>query len=130
MALKPLTVSQLNDYLDQIMRTDPILRQVVVRGEVTYVKYNASGHVYLTVADGSSKLSCVIYRNIVETIDLLISSGDDLILTGSVGVYKEGGTYSLKVRSVSLAGEGELAAAFERMKKKLEKEGLFDPAHK
>ena len=130
MALRPLTVSQLNEYLDQIMRTDPILRQVVVRGEVTYVKYNSSGHVYLTVTDGTSKLSCIIYRSVAETVSLVISEGDDLILTGNVGVYKEGGTYSLKVRTVSLAGEGELAAAFERMKKKLDKEGLFDPAHK
>ena len=130
MALKPLTVSQLNEYLDRIMRTDPILRQVVVRGEVTYVKYHASGHVYLTVSDGASKLSCIIYRSQAAELGMIISEGDDLILSGNIGVYKEGGTYSLKVRTVSLAGEGELAAAFERMKKKLEKEGLFDKAHK
>ena len=130
MALKPLTVSQLNDYLDRIMRTDPILRQVIVRGEVSYVKYHPSGHVYLTVTDGSSKLSCIIYRSVAETVDTLISEGDDLVLTGSIGVYKEGGTYSRKVRTVALAGEGELAAAFQRMKQKLEKEGLFDRGHK
>ncbi len=100
MALKPLTVSQLNEYMDRIMRTDPILRQVIVQGEVSYVKYHSAGHVYLTVTDGPSKLSCIIYRSIAETLDLMISEGDELVLTGNIGVHKEGGTYSLKVLSL------------------------------
>lgn len=130
MALKPITVSQLNDYISRVLGTDPLLGAVVVKGEIFSLKYHSTGHIYFSIMDASSKISCFLPREYAETLSFPLSDGQEVILTGSINVYKKNGTYSLYVRHVEVEGEGDLAIAFEQMKEKLQKEGLFDPAHK
>ena len=130
MALKPITVTQLNDYLSRIISTDPLLSGVTVQGEASGVKYHSSGHVYFSLVDSSSKLSCFLPRDYAATMDTQLKDGMDLILTGGVSIYKKGGSYSLYVRRAEICGTGDLAIAFEKMKERLSAEGLFDPAHK
>lgn len=130
MALKPITVSQLNDYINRVLGTDPLLGAVVVKGEIFSLKYHSSGHVYFSIMDADSKISCFLPREYAQTLQFPLSDGQEVILTGAINVYKKNGTYSLYVRHVEVEGEGDLAIAFEQMKAKLQKEGLFDPAHK
>lgn len=130
MALKPITVSQLNDYISRVLGTDPLLGAVVVKGEIFSLKYHSSGHIYFSIMDANSKVSCFLPREYAQTLQFPLSDGQEVILTGAINVYKKNGTYSLYVRHVEIEGEGDLAIAFEAMKVKLQKEGLFDPAHK
>ena len=110
--------------------TDPLLSNVTVRGEASGVKYHSSGHVYFSIVDEGSKLNCFLPRDYARTLKLLITDGMELILTGGVSIYKKGGSYSLYIRNLEIAGEGALAVAFEQMKQRLSAEGLFDPSHK
>ena len=130
MALKPITVSQLNDYISRVVGTDPLLGAVVVKGEIFSLKYHSSGHVYFSIMDTASKVSCFLPREYAQTMQFPLSDGQEVILTGAINVYKKNGTYSLYVRNVEVEGAGDLAIAFEKMKAKLQKEGLFDPVRK
>ena len=130
MALKPVTVSQLNEYIGRVLSTDPLLGAVVVKGEVTNLKYHSSGHVYFSIMDAESKVNCFLAREYATKLHYPLADGMEVTLTGGVNVYKKNGTYSLYVRMVEVSGEGSLALAFEKMKAKLSAEGLFDPAHK
>ena len=128
--MNPITVSQLNDYLARIVGTDPLLSNVTVKGEASGVKYHSSGHVYFSIVDEKSRLNCFLHANMAARLSFQLQDGNALILSGGLSIYQKGGSYSLYVRSIEMEGEGALAAAAERMKKRLFQEGLFDPAHK
>lgn len=128
--MNPITVSQLNDYLARIVGTDPLLSNVTVKGEASGVKYHSSGHVYFSIVDEKSRLNCFLHANMAARLPFQLQDGNALILSGGLSIYQKGGSYSLYVRSIEMEGEGALAAAAERMKKRLFQEGLFDPAHK
>lgn len=130
MALRPITVTQLNDYIARVFESDTLLMNVACQGEISNLKYHSSGHVYFSISDENSKINCFLPSSYVRNLRYELSDGMNVILTGRVTVYRRGGYYSLFVRSVQVEGEGDLALAFQLMKEKLEKEGLFDPAHK
>lgn len=130
MALKPVTVSQLNEYISRVIGTDPLLGAVVVKGEISNLKYHSTGHVYFSVIDAASKLNCFLHREYAMKLPWMLEDGMEVILTGGISVFKKNGTYSLYVRNIELSGAGSLAVAFEQMKAKLSREGLFDPSHK
>ena len=130
MAVRPISVSQLNDYLARVIGTDPLLSNITVRGEASGVKYHSSGHIYFSLVDRDSQVRCFLSRNNLRVMDFRLQDGMALVIGGSISVYKQGGSYSLFVRSIELEGEGAMALAFEKMKKKLAAEGLFDQAHK
>lgn len=130
MAIKPISVSQLNEYIGRVLGTDPLLGAVVVKGEITNLKYHSSGHVYFSITDSASKINCFFQREYVVKLDEQLVDGLEAIITGSVSVFKKNGTYSIYVKSIERQGEGDLAIAFEKLKKKLNQEGLFDSAHK
>ncbi len=130
MALKAITVSQLNEYIGRVLSTDPLLGAVVVKGEVTNTKYHSSGHVYFSIMDSFSKINCFLSRDYAAAMSFPLADGMEVTITGAVNVYKKNGTYSLYVKHLEVSGEGDLAIAFEAMKQKLNKEGLFDAAHK
>ncbi len=130
MALKPVTVSQLNEYISRVIGTDPLLGAVAVKGEISNLKYHSSGHVYFSIIDENSRISCFLAREYALSLPLQLNDGMEVVLTGGISVYKKNGSYSLYVRSLELSGAGGLAAAFEQMKVKLAAEGLFDPSHK
>lgn len=130
MALKPISVSQLNDYIGRVIGTDPLLGAVVVKGEISNLKYHSSGHVYFSIIDATSKINCFLPREYAMQLHYQLDDGMEVTLTGSVNVFKKNGTYSIYVKNVEVSGAGNLAIAFEKMKEKLSKEGLFDQAHK
>ena len=130
MAIKPISVSQLNDYIGRVLSTDPLISNVVLTGEVSNLNYHGTGHVYFSLKDEESTIKCIIFRDTAETLTTPIEEGMKIIVKGHVNVYKRGGYYSFVVREVETFGKGELAEAFDRIKKKLEKEGLFSPEFK
>ena len=130
MAIKPVSVSMLNKYIGKLISTDPLLCNVVVKGEITSIKYHGTGHVYFSISDNKSKINCFLAKQRAMNLTEMLSDGDEVILTGSVSVYQKGGYYSLNVTGIEIEGEGALAAEFTKIKARLEKEGLFDSKHK
>lgn len=130
MALKPVTVSQLNEYISRVLMTDPLLGNVTVTGEISNLKYHSSGHVYFSINDENSKINCFFPASYVRNLNYELGDGLEVVINGYINVYKKGGTYTLFVRTVTVAGEGNLAMAFQLLKDRLSKEGLFDSAHK
>jgi len=101
-----------------------------VEGEASNVSTSRNGHTYFTLKDEDAQLSCVIWRGVNQRLDAEITDGQQIIVGGDIQVYPPHGKYQLIVRSVEQAGIGALQKAFEKLKAKLKKEGLFDDIHK
>ncbi len=130
MALRPVTVSQLNDYISRVLMTDPLLGNISVTGEISNLKFHSSGHVYFSMIDQNSKINCFLPSSYVRNLNYELGDGLEVVVHGYINVYKKGGTYTLFVRSIEVSGEGNLSMAFELLKKKLDDEGLFDQKYK
>lgn len=130
MALKPVRVSQLNSYIKRILQTDPILGNVSVIGEISNLKFHGSGHVYFSLKDETGKVNCFLAADNFSRLEFELEEGLEIIASGYIYLYERGGSYSLNIRDIEISGQGNLAAEFLRLKSKLEKEGLFDTAHK
>ena len=130
MALRPVSVTQLNDYIGRVLQTDPLLGNISVIGEISNLKYHSSGHVYFSLVDERSKVNCFLPSSYGQTLPWRLGDGMEVVVRGYINVFKKGGTYTLFVRSLAVSGDGSLAAAFQLLKDKLQQEGLFDPAHK
>lgn len=130
MALKPIKVSQLNSYIKRILQTDPILGNVSVMGEISNLKFHSSGHVYFSLKDETSKVSCFLPAGNSSRLDFKPEEGLEVTAHGYIYLYERGGSYSINIRDMEKAGRGDLAAAFEKLKAKLQAEGLFDQKFK
>ena len=130
MALKPVRVSQLNSYIKRILQTDPILGNVSVIGEISNLKFQGSGHVYFSLKDENSKVSCFLPADKFAVLACELEEGLEVTASGYIYLYERGGSYSLNIRDIQVSGQGNLAAEFQKLKVKLEKEGLFDTEHK
>ena len=129
MKLRPLEVSELNSYIKKLIADEPILGNVMVKGEVSNFKIHSSGNVYLSLKDKDSKVNCIILRrNFAQ--DMATKDGTKIIASGSVRVYERDGAYQLYINSVEVEGMGNLYYQYLQMKERLEKEGLFSPMHK
>lgn len=130
MGLKPIRVGQLNNYIGRVLKTDPILANVSVIGEISNLKFHSSGHVYFSLKDETSKINCFLAASNLERITCPLEEGMEIVASGYISVYERGGYYSLNIRDVEVNGEGQLAVQFEKLKAKLEKEGLFSAENK
>lgn len=130
MAQNVLTITQLNEYIRGKLDTDPLLSQLAVRGEISNYKCYPSGHHYFTLKDESSALKCVMFKGNALRLRFRPENGMKVIALGKVSVYPRDGAYQLYCTAMAIDGVGDLYAAFEQLKKKLEAQGLFDPAHK
>lgn len=125
-----LSVTQLNEHLKSLLDADPFISNVYVRGELSNYKVYPSGHHYFTIKDESSALKCVMFRSSAQSLRFRPESGMKVIAFGRVAVYTRDGAYQLYVNSLTPDGVGDLQIAFEQLKEKLYKEGLFAPEHK
>ncbi len=130
MAIKPIMVSQLNEYIATTLKHDPLLNNVTVRGEVTSLKIQRSGHVYFNISDEKSTLRCMIWSSNELARKDIMQVGDEVILVGQVSVYVQGGSYALTVKHIDVVGAGDISGNFNLLKRKLEKKGFFDASHK
>ena len=121
MGLKPIRVGQLNNYIGRVLKTDPILANVSVIGEISNLIFHSSGHVYFSLKDETSKINCFLAASNLERITCPLEEGMEIVASGYISVYERGGYYSLNIRDVEVNGEGQLAVQFEKLKAKLEK---------
>lgn len=127
---QPLSVSELTAHIKDLIESDEVLGDVRVAGEISNVSRPASGHLYFTLKDATSQIRCVMWRSQVARVARTLQNGDAVIARGRVSVYERDGTYQFYVESLVAQGAGNLNAEFERLKRKLEAEGLFDAARK
>ena len=125
-----LTVSQLNTYIKSVFDQDYRLRNILVVGEVSNFTEARSGHLYMTLKDDKSALKAVMFRGSAVRLKFRPENGMKVIAFGSVSVYEAGGQYQMYLSDLQPDGLGSLNLAFEQLKEKLSKEGLFDPARK
>ena len=130
MAQNVLSIQQLNEYIRGRMDSDPLLNQVAVRGEISNYKMYPSGHHYFTLKDEASALKCVMFKGNAMRLRFRPENGMKVIAMGKVSVFPRDGAYQLYCSAMAMDGIGDLYAAFEQLKRKLEAQGLFDPAHK
>ena len=130
MAQNVLTVNQLNEYIRGKLDSDALLNQVAVKGEISNYKMYPSGHHYFTLKDESAALKCVMFKGNALRLRFRPENGMKIIAMGKVSVFPRDGAYQLYCTAMAMDGVGDLYAAFERLKKKLQAQGLFDPAHK
>lgn len=124
------TVSELSAYISELFDIDYRLQDLHVRGEISNFTRARSGHLYFTLKDEQSQIRCVMWRSAADKLVFRPQEGDAIIARGRVSVYETGGTYQLYVEKIEPVGRGGLAVAFEELKAKLLKEGLFDEDHK
>lgn len=125
-----LSVTELTTYLKRLLERDEVLADVTVRGEISNFTRHSSGHLYFSLKDDNCTLSCVCFRNIASRVRFDLSDGLRILAEGNISVYEKQGRYQLLVRAMRPDGVGDLAAAFEALKAKLEQEGLFAPERK
>ena len=130
MAMQPVSVTQLTQYIKLLLDRDEILSQVCVRGELSNYKAHSSGHQYFTLKDEGAVISCVMFRSDAMKMRFRPESGMKVILYGRVSLFPKSGQYQIYVTAMQPDGVGALAVAFEQLKVRLHEEGLFDPAHK
>ena len=125
-----LSVGQINDYIKNKLDSDPGLRNIAIRGELSNYKVYPSGHHYFTIKDGTGAMKCVMFKSAAQRLRFRPENGMQVIAMGSVTVYVRDGVYQLYCTGMVMDGVGDLYAAFEQLKAKLSAQGLFDPAHK
>ncbi len=125
------SVSQINEYIKMTLESSPVLRDVFLRGEISNFKSNyASGHMYFTLKDEASSIRAVMFRGSAYRLKFKPESAMKVIVHGRISAYTVSGDYQIIVDDMQPDGVGALAVAFEQLKRKLDAEGLFDPARK
>ena len=127
----PLTVTQLNTYLKARLEEDPRLASVFVVGEISnFTNHYRSGHLYFSLKDERSVLRCVMFARSAARLRFAPDDGMRVLARGRVSLYEASGQYQLYVEDLQPDGLGALSLAYEQLKARLEKEGLFAPERK
>ena len=125
-----LQVSDLNEYVRRSLAADPMLRSLRIRGEISNFKAHSSGHWYFTLKDDQARIACVMFRQNAMRMSLRPRDGMAVVLSGSVSLYTQSGTYQFYAENMRPDGVGGLYQQFEALKARLAAEGLFDAARK
>ena len=127
---RTLTVSELNSIIKSLIDCEPLLGNVCVRGELSNYKIYPSGHHYFTLKDAQSSLRCVMFKSSASKLRFRPENGMGVTAFGRISVFPRDGAYQLYCTDIIPEGVGDLQVAYEQLKAKLQKEGLFDAAHK
>ena len=130
MAQQVITVTQINEYIRAMMDGDRLLNNVAIQGEISNYKLYPSGHHYFTLKDACGALRCVMFKSSAQKLRFRPENGMKVIAMGKIAVFPRDGAYQLYCAGLTVDGVGDLYAAFEQLKAKLQAQGLFDPAHK
>ncbi|MFW3344771.1 exodeoxyribonuclease VII large subunit [Aliarcobacter butzleri] len=124
----PISVSTLNLQIKSLLETTFI--QVYVEGEISNLTYHNSGHIYFSIKDENSTLSCVMFKGNTKYLKFQLENGLKIVITGSLTVYAPRGNYQLLCNKIEPSGIGSLSLAFEQLKTKLEAKGYFEKSRK
>lgn len=125
-----VTVSDLNSYIKDKISQDEALNAVIVKGEISNFKHHYTGHQYFTLKDEKSLIKCIMFKTYAEKMDFEPKDGMKVILFGSVSVFERDGIYQIYAKAMKQDGLGDLYEKYEKLKKDLEEEGLFDNSKK
>ena len=124
------SVSEANNFIKALLEQVPQLQEIFVRGEISNYKLYPSGHHYFTLKDEGGAMRCVLFKGNALRLRFRPENGMKVVAFGRIGVFPRDGAYQLYVSELSPLGAGDLNLAFEQLKARLEREGLFDAAHK
>ena len=127
---KVLTVTILNEYIKTLFDREPFFQSFLIEGEISNYKRNISGHLYFTLKDEESQISCVMFKSKAMNLKFEPASGMKVLIKGTVSLYSKGGTYQIYVDDIKESGLGELYIKYEELKKKLFNKGYFDQERK
>lgn len=128
--MKPISVTTLVRYLKNKLDSDEALRSVQVSGELSNFRKTSSGHLYFTLKDENSAISCVMFKSKAYSLSFVPENGNKVICSGSISMFEASGSLQLYVNTLKLDGIGDLYRQYEELKNKLFNEGLFDEGHK
>lgn len=124
------TVSQINSYLNKKLKSDLYLRNVQVQGEISNYKTYPSGHSYFKLKDKDSQINAVMFAYQKRNLQIVPKDGMEVLVSGNIQIYEVNGNLQLNASNITDLGIGKLYAKYQELKKRLEKEGLFDESHK
>ena len=126
-----LTVTQLNMYVKTLLDSSTVLNSVYVLGEISnFTNHYKTGHLYMSIKDESGLIKAVMFKSSAMKLNFTPENGMKVIVRGKVSLFERDGTYQIYIQAMRQAGVGELQLKYEELKEKLQKEGLFDDAHK
>lgn len=125
-----LSVTQINEYIRALIAQDEVLSMIMVRGEISNLTLHKSGHIYFTLKDETSVLKAVMFRSSAQRVKFALKEGMNIIVYGRISLYTPSGQYQLYAEDIQPDGIGALYVAYEQIKEKLSKEGLFDVSRK
>ncbi|MCQ4727249.1 exodeoxyribonuclease VII large subunit [Anaerotignum faecicola] len=120
------SVTQINRYIRELIEKDFILQSLWIKGEISNYKRHSSGHLYFTLKDGESAINCIMFRGNAQMLPFEPENGMEAVVCGYISIYEKTGQYQFYGELIQPVGIGALTAAYDRLKNKLEKEGLFD----
>lgn len=127
---KYLTVGALTRYIKYKIDNDEHLKTVFLKGEISNYKMHSTGHLYFSIKDETSKINAIMFSKNAKTITFEPAEGTKVLVMGRISVYEQTGNYQIYVEEMLEDGVGNLYIAFEKLKEKLSKEGLFDEKYK
>lgn len=130
MDIRALKVSEVNNYIKRVFLNDMILSNLSIEGEISNFKHHYSGHMYFSLKDEKSKIKAVMFKSDNEKLKSKLKDGDKIVATGYMSIYEKEGDYQFYIRHIKDSGLGDLYKEFEKLKKKLEAEGLFNEESK
>ena len=130
MEYNPITVTELNLYIKDKFNKDEYLNNVLIKGEISNFKHHYTGHMYFTLKDENSLIKCIMFKSYTSNLNFVPRDGMKVIILGTVSVFERDGVYQIYCKGMREDGLGSLHVAYEELKAKLEKEGLFDQKYK
>ena len=127
---KYITISQINNYIKLMFDKNIYLKKVWLKGEISNLKIHSTGHIYLTLKDDYSRISAIMFKSSTHNLLFTPEDGMNVLVEGRISVYPVGGSYQIYIDKMEQDGLGNLYLKYEELKKKLQSEGYFDPAHK
>ena len=130
MTPNPISVTELNTYIKEQFQKDEYLNNVLIKGEISNFKNHYTGHMYFTLKDENSLIKCVMFKGYTANLNFMPKDGMKVLVFGTVSVFERDGVYQIYAKGMKQEGVGDLHAEYEKLKLKLEQEGLFDKIHK
>lgn len=126
--MKIFSVSELTYAIKSLL--EPPFRSIILRGEISNFKSQASGHLYFSLKDSASQISAVLFKGNASSLSRLPKDGDQVQVQGEISLYAPRGSYQIVIRELQFLGQGELLLKLQQLKEELQKRGWFDPSHK
>ncbi|MEA4816477.1 MAG: exodeoxyribonuclease VII large subunit [Lachnospiraceae bacterium] len=124
------TVTQVNKYIRNMMENDAVLNSLLVKGEISNLKYHSSGHIYFSLKDKTAVINCVMFKMSALSLNFELKNGISVQVLGYISVFEKTGQFQLVCEYIKDPGEGSQGEALKLLKEKLLKEGLFEASRK